>query len=102
MTVLYEVFILPIILKNRIPSAIMIFLKHIDIVICLLLAHLVTHDLKDALDHRMGHNVDEILCDKLARLILNLDSLHVFIGIFHLDTHQFVNKIVEPCAVRRI
>lgn len=66
------------------------------------MAHAMTNYLKNTLEPRCRDDMEQFFRKSVTAFFGLTHSLHVFIGIFHLDTHQFVNKIVEPCAVRRV
>ena len=62
-------------------------------------AHAVPDDLENALKARGRHNVQQLLGQRTLHPGRIADGLHVFVGVFHLDTHQLIDKIVKACAV---
>ena len=61
--------------------------------------HTVADDLKNALEVGGGNDVQELLGQRIPQLGGIAHGFHVFIGVFHLNAHQLIHKIVEPGAI---
>ena len=53
-------------------------------------AHVVAHHLKHPVKIGSHNDVDEILRYQAGFHALTADDLHVFVGVVHLNVHQFI------------
>ena len=67
-----------------------------------LAAHTVMDDLKYALKARCCYDMKQLFCQSVTEFIGVVDSLHIFVCVFNLDTHEFIYKIVKARTIGRI
>ena len=62
----------------------------------------VADDLEYAFKAGGGDDVQELFGQRVPKMGRVADGLHVLIGVFDLDTHQFIDEVMKARAVGRV
>ena len=77
----------------------MVSVEQLDILPCIIAAHIVAYHLKHSIEICCDNDMDEVFSDNTGFYTFAIDHFHIFVCIFNFNIHQLINKTGKPGSV---